>query len=284
MCQRAEYITAIELTRRNIGLESHGQTPCEIFSLVKQSIGIFKPMFDMILDRVCRAIDQCQSIIQEKIERSVEEMESKAARRYLEKASRGTCLICFDDKPNIATLCCGRAVHINCLAQWLSSNNTCPNCRGELPTLERQVMLTNNDNGGADASDTNSTTSSLDPDETTTIYIEDADSTTDDTTGEIEDDTTSIVDDTPPQYEDTTTYDVPPSPNNVNDDTTSIVESTTDFSTTDETVSAQPVQSHSAIYCSFGTCNNRAAVDCMNGCCGRCCVLYFDYCPRHSTY
>ena len=30
------------------------------------------------------------------------------------------CMICHEQGPNIATLCCGAAVHLNCMAKWLA--------------------------------------------------------------------------------------------------------------------------------------------------------------------
>ena len=30
------------------------------------------------------------------------------------------CMICHEEGPNIATLCCGAAVHLNCMAKWLA--------------------------------------------------------------------------------------------------------------------------------------------------------------------
>jgi hypothetical protein len=32
-------------------------------------------------------------------------------------------------------LCCGKSIHLNCLAEWLKSNSSCPQCRSNLPPL-----------------------------------------------------------------------------------------------------------------------------------------------------
>lgn len=145
--QRAEYVTAIELTRRNLNLKTVGSyrngtctTLNEMFTFIQQSAGLFQPMVHMIMDRVYRSVIQCQNVIQEHFARQLEEEEAAIARRYRENAAKGTCLICFDDHPNIATLCCGRAVHLNCLVEWLSTKSTCPICRGGLPSLSRRVF------------------------------------------------------------------------------------------------------------------------------------------------
>ena len=41
------------------------------------------------------------------------------------------CMVCLDEQPNVATLCCGAAVHLHCLSNWLSSAAvpTCVQCR-----------------------------------------------------------------------------------------------------------------------------------------------------------
>jgi hypothetical protein len=60
----------------------------------------------------------------------------KAANRVRMQAAAGECFICLEDKPNIATLCCGKAVHFNCMAKWLRQNASCPQCREKLPNLD----------------------------------------------------------------------------------------------------------------------------------------------------
>ncbi len=241
--QRAEYIKAIELTRRNLCLVSIG-TSHEMFALVRSCVGLFKPMADMILDRVYRAVVQCQAVINEHSARQSEEEEARAARRYRENAAKGTCLICFDDNPNIATLCCGKAVHINCIAEWLSAKNSCPNCRGNLPLLSRGVATATVNN--QDIFDVrireleahiNELSNEASVDDTTISVSEDdprVHATTDDTIDVTFDDTTESVtedletnptppDDTTSEFEEDTTE----APSNVNeqfDDTTESVE------------------------------------------------------------
>ena len=49
-------------------------------------------------------------------------------------------MVCYETSRNLATLCCGRATHLNCLAKWLQmqpgNSHSCPTCRFELPKLE----------------------------------------------------------------------------------------------------------------------------------------------------
>ena len=59
--------------------------------------------------------------------------EAGIARRVRERAAKeDQCIICLDGSPNIATLCCGQAVHFDCLAKWLSNGTTCVKCRSQL--------------------------------------------------------------------------------------------------------------------------------------------------------
>lgn len=52
------------------------------------------------------------------------------------------CLICHEPFPNMCVLCCGAAVHINCMVDWLATAAipTCVNCRAELPVVKRRLQ------------------------------------------------------------------------------------------------------------------------------------------------
>lgn len=143
--QRAEYILALETTRHLLSLASgkkvYGTTSVdEDTLLVGKSAGIFAPCVRLLMDRVGRAVIEFTRVWQEKLGLAVEAMEYRAARQARERAKEGTCLICLDEGPNIATLCCGNAVHLNCIAEWLSGKNTCPNCRSEMPSISGRVV------------------------------------------------------------------------------------------------------------------------------------------------
>lgn len=145
--QKNEYRQAILQTRRNLslvgrcsgGAGDNNDTELvvgeEALMAAMQSAGALSPLVDLILDRMAKAITEFQKLLKEKSSLASEEAEARAARMYRERAALGTCIICFDEKPNIATLCCGRAVHLNCIAEWLSANSSCPQCRGDLPSL-----------------------------------------------------------------------------------------------------------------------------------------------------
>ena len=79
----------------------------------------------------------------------------KAANRVRMQAAAGECFICLEDKPNIATLCCGKAVHFNCMAKWLRQNASCPQCREKLPNLDAS------DDENSTSDDENSTSDGL---------------------------------------------------------------------------------------------------------------------------
>jgi len=52
---------------------------------------------------------------------------------------KGTCTVCGDDfvpKDELKRLPCKHAFHDECILPWLSSHNTCPLCRSELPTSD----------------------------------------------------------------------------------------------------------------------------------------------------
>ena len=216
-----------------------------------QAVGCLQPIVALLLDRMYKAVTEFRTLLQERESAHSEEAESRMARRFRERAGAGTCLICLEDSPNIATLCCGKAAHLNCMAQWLSNNSSCPQCRASLPSVTLRPVR-NDDNS--------------DHDDTTDDFF-DTSSTT-----EMEDDTT-------------TTDDVPMAPaastnnNNNNDDDTT----TDDFDPFDTTTSSAspPPQREQILSCSH--CNNRAARDCSNHLCGRCCVLHGNWqCFRHA--
>lgn len=49
-----------------------------------------------------------------------------------EKTEDNDCPVCLDHMTDPARTACGHEYHSECLAQWLSGNNSCPICRAEL--------------------------------------------------------------------------------------------------------------------------------------------------------
>jgi fido (protein-threonine AMPylation protein) len=238
--QRREYVTAIEMTRRNLSLVARGNVDEETLLDVTAHSGLLLPLEHLIMDHFSRAAVECSKLVAEKSLLVSEEQEAKAARRFREQAAAGSCLICFDNFPNVATLCCGKAVHLNCMAKWLSANNSCPQCRADLPSLPPRLAAPadNQDTTGFEAEDFT--------DDTT-------DMTNETTINDAVDDTTDFVDTTDNTIEDTT--DQPPY--------------------------IPPPARRALPECEY--CRNRAATDCSNACCGRCCVIHGQFqCSRHN--
>jgi len=254
--QRADYINAIMLTRRNVGIIAIGSVSPDVFSTVRRMVGILKPLVELFVDRVQKATTQCLVIISDKSRIESEEMESRAAKRFREVAAAGSCLICMDDDPNIATLCCGKAVHINCMATWLSNRLECPHCRNVLPSLPQREPAPPDQN-----SDQNSTSQSIASDGDT------FDSVTADETISAQEDVTMNADNA---FE-----------------TTDTTDSVDPFSTNESLGSdtGQVITPRAAAQiCTFQSCGNRAAIGCSSSACGRCCQLYGQYnCERHNA-
>ena len=138
--QRADFMTAIQQTRCNFSLRAQGGASRDEILKAFQGTGAFLPLVRLLMDRLARAVDECLRVWEEKSGLAAEQDEARIARRAREKAAEGTCLICFEEKPNIATLCCGKAVHLNCIAEWLGGNNSCPACRTEMPKITGKVV------------------------------------------------------------------------------------------------------------------------------------------------
>jgi hypothetical protein len=140
--QRREYVTAIEVTRRNLSIVARGSVDEETLLDVTARAGLLLPLERLIVDQISRAVEECILLVAEKSLLVADEQEEGVARRFLrETAVAKSCLICLENVPkvNIATLCCGNAVHLNCMARWLGDNNTCPQCRNGLPSLPPPV-------------------------------------------------------------------------------------------------------------------------------------------------
>jgi Fic/DOC family len=295
--QRQAYVDAIKKTRRNCDLQAFGTAGTDAVGKVHQNSGCLFPMVDLILDRLHKAVIECTRLLNDKTSQKQQDEEEQAARRFRERSAAGTCLICFEDHPNIATLCCGKAAHLNCMAEWLSSNASCPQCRAILPSLPERMRPTDEDG-----------------DDTTTDYIAETESTDytanfDDTTIEMEDENDNTAAEgqlaVRVRFGDVTV--MGPDDDLDDDDEgangTREMEEDDDTTTTDDAglditddpdqdedaliVAAvanhlQQQQSESPPSCTF--CTNLSARGCANACCGRCCIAHGHYhCVRHSS-
>jgi fido (protein-threonine AMPylation protein) len=307
--QRAEYVLALEKTRHRLSLtRTYGNVSRdEILQAIKY-IGVFAPLVRLLMDRVGRAVLECNRVLEEKSGLAAEAAEARAARRARERAQTDTCIICLDEKPNIATLCCGKAVHLNCIAEWLSGRNSCPVCRSRLPTISGRVVraagrerMANEDSNEGHIHERMNVenardviVSLLSSFDTTTTADDSYDSnyesaiSGDDERDESEDeesedqqivsntnseDITTAMDDT------TMTTD---SEDNSQSGRNNIQDAAPDPSTTAN--SEEQNENDQAHYCDALYCRNRPAVDCTNDLCGRCCVLGGQFhCPRHNS-
>ena len=278
--QRREYVTAIEATRRNLSTVAVGSVSEETLVDVMSRSGLLMPLVHLVMEQVSRAAVECNKLVAEKSVLASDEQEARAARRFREKAAAGTCLICFDDNPNVATLCCGKAVHLNCIAQWLSSRNSCPQCRTELPSLPQRVAAPPVEAAEQETEDTTDW-DGMQSDTTTDDYEHFAvgggyghplAAQNDDTTEDSSQGSTEEVGNDDTTFDDTTTV----GDDNPHDDTT---EDTTDDIPDVPTMARPP-----RLVCVFHNCRNKPATDCTNGGCGRCCVLYGSFaCTRHNA-
>mmetsp|Transcript_116657 Transcript_116657/g.238631 ORF Transcript_116657/g.238631 Transcript_116657/m.238631 type:complete len:491 (+) Transcript_116657:153-1625(+) len=138
--EKFEYFFALQSTRRNLRLATRGCTEVAEMATKLRTSGGLAPLVGHILDRIVRATADLSVLFQTKSLLASEETDARLVRLAREKAAEGSCIICFEDKPNIATLCCGKPVHFNCLAEWLRSHSTCPQCRSNLPSLSSRRM------------------------------------------------------------------------------------------------------------------------------------------------
>jgi len=61
--------------------------------------------------------------------------DERALRKYA-KEECSVCVVGFKLEDEAYKLPCKHIFHNDCLLPWLKMNNTCPNCRHQLPTLE----------------------------------------------------------------------------------------------------------------------------------------------------
>ncbi|KAL3944139.1 MAG: hypothetical protein SGBAC_001786 [Bacillariaceae sp.] len=134
--QRREYISALQHAVNCIQVIRKQQQQKK--SPIRLNGSVFRPLILLLLDRMANAVRECQRKLTEKSQLTRAAEEARIARKVREETASGRCVICLDDNPNIATLCCGQGVHLNCVADWLSNNSNCVYCRGPLPQLKLQ--------------------------------------------------------------------------------------------------------------------------------------------------
>ena len=133
--EKLAFLSAVQKTRQNLCLVPQGQVNESEMAVIVRSTGGLGPLVGFLLTRLARAtVDFC-ILVEQKSRMASEETDARLVRIAREKAAEDACIICFENKPNIATLCCGKSIHLNCLTEWLKTNPSCPQCRSDLPSL-----------------------------------------------------------------------------------------------------------------------------------------------------
>lgn len=139
--QRREYIAALQ--------HGHSRTQqLRELSVDQPPAPMFAPMIQLLIGRIAHAVQEAQRLSTERANSATVQDKDRIARRVRERTAAGQCIICLEDRLNIATVCCGQAIHLNCLAEWLSSGTTCVNCRAELPRVNQSTCSSSSSNGG----------------------------------------------------------------------------------------------------------------------------------------
>jgi len=278
--QRQEYAEGIKQARISIQqlLSGNNESMTEPSLGVKENesvlAGAFEPIIHMILDRISLAIQKLQQLLEERGCAAIAGEEARIARIVRERAATGRCIICLSEGPNIATLCCGQAVHLNCIAEWLVNHTTCMSCRAPMPQLVCTQALSRVEDG-----EDNNSTNFLD-------YSEEGMS------GYSEDDILSSRDSSTDTSTDSD-QDILWQPESENEYTSSSEDDSApseaySYSTSDESrdsaiddATAVEVSGEEPLSCR--SCRNRAAVNCDNHMCRRCCrQINCSGCDHHT--
>ena len=114
------------------------------------------PLQELILSASVQCWEECERQRAERAAAAAESAAERSARAAVTLARAAAresgCMICLDAAPNITTLCCGAAVHFNCLGQWLANcaSASCVQCRAELPRpLARDAGAEGGGGGGS---------------------------------------------------------------------------------------------------------------------------------------
>jgi len=103
-------------------------------TVASHTAGTLSDMSSLLAEHCARAWEELERLQQRREAEAADTHLAEAVRAAREQARSATCLICLGDAPNIATLCCGAASHLNCLASWLTSgSHSCVQCRSALP-------------------------------------------------------------------------------------------------------------------------------------------------------
>ena len=93
------------------------------------------PFAQHVAEQLLRAWEEFSRMRLRLVKAATDSASEAAVRAAREQKRDEACMICMEDVPNIATLCCGAAVHLNCMGKWLAEapDPTCVSCRTPLP-------------------------------------------------------------------------------------------------------------------------------------------------------
>jgi len=278
---------------------------------VSLSKRVAAPLADLIADVVFRCWAELERLTASQARAAGESARARAVREARAEARAGACLVCLDEKPDVATLCCGAPLHLRCLAEWLAAaaSPLCVQCREPLPQPAPRAPPPVVGGGGGGGRPSDETTDSTD--ESTTddddrggggerggrshyeawgVAGNDTIDTTDDTTEDLSvnngDSRRAAAPPSPYPYR---TAELPlPSPLLYNDTTDDTTDDTPDYRSRSRSPSLAspppPLRQQEHPLCYFD-CGSRAAMACTNRCCGACCVIHGGVsCPRHRAF
>ena len=264
---------------------------------------ILQPLVQLILDQIYTQTKYLNNHLSAKFQTFNTQGIDRTLRKSRENSiADGTCVICLGDNPNIATLCCGNVLHFNCLAEWLTRKGNCVSCRKDLPMLKVEKQEVNNQNAqilrtgymldgrssypvvifnenhsvDSHSTDGHDHLSILDDHDT---YISWSDY--DDSSSEESDDDDSDDSDSDDHYSSLPSLDG--SSRSSQSELDDFVEEQGDADVSSASSDGTNIRSGRMLTCIARGCNNTAAIGCTNGCCARCCHLYFRPCPRHGS-
>lgn len=108
--EKMMYQSSIEKTKHNFFVCPWGYVDEAEVTRILEDRGGLTPLAGYILHRIAlAAIDLC-TLVEKKALLASEETDARLVRLAREKSAEGCCIICFDENPNIATLCCGKPV------------------------------------------------------------------------------------------------------------------------------------------------------------------------------
>ena len=209
------------------------------------------PFADLLAGACARAWLELSRLTAQRTLAAAESATARALRDARASARCGACLVCLEPGPDVGALCCGAALHLRCLAEWVSNapEPRCVQCREPLtrPSVRPPPPQSPADAGEDDTTSEDFTTSAS-ATELSTGAHSDTTSIHDEYTSAGRDDTTSVDDGSLP---------LPPPP---------------------------PQHQHQPRPRCYFDCGSLAAGACANQSCGACCASYGEFsCARHNN-